>query len=464
MKNPQAIHLVWFRQDLRLSDHPALYHAMAEGDPVVALFTAHPQQHERHSEAPLKYDFYLAHVLDLVDRLKKLGVGSVIKELPWFDDVPAFLSDLCAQLPVKHLSYHASYWPNEVKRDQQVVKVLTEQGVNCHSYHATNLLKPGTVRKSDGNMYHVFTPYKNKYLEALKANHQWPLPVPAPQTENTTELPELKQLGDEVNVDFDHAKWPVGEAAAVQRLKDFVVDNDYQKYRDLPAIRGTSRLSPYLFNGAISVKTCLAHQLKQEGEAAFDSTWVSELIWRDFYHDLMFEYPKLAKHQTFKEDAVDEWLNQPEVFEQWQQGQTGFPIVDAGMRQMLAEGWMHNRVRMIVASFLTKLCLIDWRLGEAHFMQHLLDGDLASNNGGWQWSSATGCDAAPYFRIFNPTTQSKKFDPEGEYIKKYVPELRDCDAKTIHDPAVGTRQQLGYPEPIIDYKSARQQALDWFKK
>jgi deoxyribodipyrimidine photo-lyase len=183
--------------------------------------------------------------------------------------------------------------------------------------------------------------------------------------------------------------------------------------RDFPAIDGTSSISPYLAMGVLSARQCLAYALKSQGENAFYSTWVAELIWRDFYNDLMFEYPKLAKHQTFKPQAVDHWQHKPDLFKQWQTGQTGFPIVDAGMRQLLEEGWMHNRVRMVVASFLSKLCLIDWRMGEAHFMAHLLDGDLASNNGGWQWSSATGCDAAPYFRIFNPTTQSKKFDPDG---------------------------------------------------
>ncbi len=451
------MNLIWFRADLRLADNPALFHALKNQSDALALFVLNPEQHRIHGEAPQKYQFIKAHIKDLSQRLATLGLSSEVHEVPTFADVPALFRQLLHDHPIKQVHFNASYWLNETLRDQQVKVVLKQAGVQCVEHHSNYLLPPGTVRKADASMYHVFTPYKNKYIEVLKQRYQLPLPVPEP-------LGQAVQAPAELPVDFKLSQWPVGESAVAQQVKSFVQTSNYQAERDFPAIAGTSGLSPYLALGVISAQQCLAHALKQQGEAAFYSTWVSELIWRDFYNDLMYQYPRLAKHQTFKPDAKDHWMEQPVLLQQWQAGRTGFPIVDAGMRQLLAEGWMHNRVRMIVASFLSKLCLIDWRLGEAHFMAHLLDGDLASNNGGWQWSSATGCDAAPYFRIFNPTAQSKKFDAAGSYIKKYVPELQTVDSKEIHEPSEALRNQVGYPTAMIDYKAARAHALDWFKR
>ena len=458
------MNLIWFRNDLRMADNPALNHALNDDIKSIALFVLTPGQHQAHGEAPQKFEFIKAHVKNLAMRLEKIGIQSIIYTAADFTQVAAVFEKVIADYPIKKVYFNRSYWPNEQRRDESVTDALQQQNIQVHTYHSNYLLPPGTVRKADGNMYHVFTPYKNKFIEHLKSSYQ--LPLSMPQKVNT----EVS-----LNKDFDWSQveytladklnqlWPVGEVAATDRLKHFVQDNDYQQERDYPAIDGTSSISPYLAIGVLSARQCLAHSLKVQGEDAFYSTWVAELIWRDFYNDLMFEYPKLAKHQTFKPHAVDHWHHSPEIFKQWQAGQTGFPIVDAGMRQLLQEGWMHNRVRMVVASFLTKLCLIDWRKGEAHFMAHLLDGDLASNNGGWQWSSATGCDAAPYFRIFNPTTQSKKFDPDGTYIKTYVPELKDVKVKEIHDPKAETRDACDYAQPVIDYKAARAEALSWFK-
>ena len=452
------MNLVWFRADLRLADNPALHAAMQSGRPVTALFVVNPQQHEIHGEAPQKLAFIKAHINDLLPRLAQLGVSSWVHVVPSFAEVPALFERLLAEHEVKAVYWNRQHWPNEMDRDRAVAAVLSEQAVELHQYHSNHLLPPAQVRKNDGGMYHVFTPYKHKFIERLKAAYKPPLPIPA--AHQGVEVCQAVPLA----VDFNLTDWPIGEVAVTQRTKQFMGHQDYAEERDFPAIEGTSRLSPYLAIGVIGAQQCLAHALKHEGEAAFTSTWVSELIWRDFYHDLMHEYPKLAKHQTFKSDAVDDWAEAPELLAAWQQGQTGFPIVDAGMRQLLASGWMHNRVRMIVASFLTKLCLVDWRAGEAHFMAHLLDGDLASNNGGWQWSSATGCDAAPYFRIFNPTTQSEKFDPDGTYIRQHVPELAAVQGKEIHNPQADTRTAHDYPQPIIDYKAARQRALAWFKR
>jgi deoxyribodipyrimidine photo-lyase len=458
------MNLVWFRNDLRLADNPALFHALNSGNHTTALFMLHPKQHLTHGESPQKFEFIKAHVNDLSKRLRKMGVPSIVRMAPHYRDATAVMKQVIEQHQAEQVFFNHSYWLNEQQRDLQVIKQLQQNDIKINQYHSNYLLPPGTVRKSDGSMYHVFTPYKNKFIESLKAHYQMPLAIPRSSNKSSsmdsiTETPNIEHAMDEDLLKL----WPIGEVAAAARLKAFAKENDYCNERDFPAIAGTSSVSPYLVIGVLSARQCLAYMLKAHGETAFNSTWVSELIWRDFYNDLMFEYPKLAKHQTFKPQAVDHWHNNPELFKLWQQGQTGFPIVDAGMRQLLQEGWMHNRVRMIVASFLTKLCLIDWRLGEAHFMAHLLDGDLASNNGGWQWSSATGCDAAPYFRIFNPTTQSKNFDPDGTYIRKYVPELQAVNAKDIHEPKVNDRALNNYPQPCIDYKKARADALMWFK-
>ena len=456
------MNLVWFRTDLRLADNPALYHALEKAENTVALFIIHAEQHQQHGEAPQKYEFIKAHINDLVKRLTQLGVQSLIYEVPLYADVPQLMAEILHRHHVKKIFINANYWLNEVKRDVAVKKLCQDSAVKVEEFHCNYLLPPGSIRKGDGSMYHVFTPYKNKFIEVLKQNYQLPLSVPQ-NTQSQKNQIDTQQPVELLPEYFSLKQWPIGEIAVVKQVKKFLKHSDYKQERDFPAIDGTSSLSPYLAIGVITAQQCLAHALKQQGEKAFYSTWVSELIWRDFYNDLMYEYPQLARHKTFKPKAIDHWQHDAELFEKWQLGQTGFPIVDAGMRQLLAEGWMHNRVRMIVASFLCKLCLIDWRQGERHFMAHLLDGDLASNNGGWQWSSATGCDAAPYFRIFNPTTQSKKFDPDGTYIRKYVPELINVEAKEIHDPKANTRALSKYPKPAIDYKLARQQALMWFK-
>lgn len=461
------MNLVWFRNDLRLADHPALAHALKNGNKTIALYVLHTKQHQIHGESPNKLNFIKSHVKDLRKRLKNIGITLLVQEVPLYKDITNVFRRVLNAYSIQSVFMNNSYWVNEVDRDRKVLKLLKIENIKVNQFHANYLLPPGSVRKSDGSMYHVFTPFKKKYVEHIKSSYQLPLPIP----KKTIDSIEVNQPLDDIGIlkQCDLPKhmqniWPIGEVAANEKLKQFVFDNDYSNERDFPAIKGTSSLSPYLAIGVVSAQQCLAYMLKQIGEEAFYSTWVSELIWRDFYNDLMFEYPRLAKHKTFKPDAVDHWHENDDLFKKWQQGQTGFPIVDAGMRQLLKEGWMHNRVRMIVASFLTKLCLIDWRKGEAHFMAHLLDGDLASNNGGWQWSSATGCDAAPYFRIFNPTAQSKKFDPDGTYIRKYVPELEEMNAQSIHEPDSASRNQCGYVEPVINYKLARADALAWFKK
>lgn len=446
-----ARRLVWLRNDLRLADNPALYEACRAGGEVVVLFVLCPEQHRVHGEAAVKYDFYCDHIADFRRRLERLGICCLVKVVPYFADVAMLFEQLVAELAVDAVYFNRCYWPNEQRRDAAVVEVLKRRAVKVLSFDGHYLLPPGSVTKQDGSMYNVFTPYKKKFIEQLKERYRPPLPMAKDEPAESAKVDVKQRLS-----------WEVGELAAHQQAQAFCADNHYAVQRDYPAQSGTSRLSPYLFVGAISAKQCLSYALSQDGEAAFSGQWVSELIWREFYNDLMFHYPKLARQQPFKSQATDHWLSHAKLLAAWQSGKTGFPIIDAGMRQLEQEAWLHNRLRMLTASFLCKLCLIDWRLGEAYFMSKLIDGDLASNNGGWQWSSSTGCDAAPYFRIFNPTAQSKKFDPDGAYIRKYLPELKSLSNREIHNPSREQRLTCNYPQPIIDYKTARAAALVWF--
>jgi len=457
------MHLIWLRNDIRLTDNPALIAAVERANqdhcPLLALFIRCPDQDRLHCRAQSQSDFLDAHISDLINRLEKLNIKSMVKSVPLFADVPKVFSELLQSHKIETIFLNKEYLVNERKRDFAVIDVIEQHNSQVCVSEPAYLLPPQAIEKQSGGMYHVFTPYKRQFIQQLKEQYQPPLKMPEQVNAHYTHKLETEDLTS----NWAHDWWPVGELVARKRLSTFTEHARYQQQRDYPAIEGTSKLSPYLALGIISPRQCLAQALKEHGESAFESTWGSELIWREFYHDLVAFYPRLVKHQTFKQDAMDNWQFDNDIVAAWKKGQTGFPIIDAGMRQLQQQHWMHNRVRMLVASFFTKLCLHDWRIGEQHFMENLIDGDFASNNGGWQWSSATGCDAAPYFRIFNPTMQSKKFDQDGDYIRHYVPELKDLPAKNIHDPDEQQRRDCGYPQPIIDYKQARGQALDWFK-
>jgi deoxyribodipyrimidine photo-lyase len=275
------------------------------------------------------------------------------------------------------------------------------------------------------------------------------------------------EISHQVNMDL----WPAGEDEAETKLLKFLDEKviNYSKNRNDPMLDGTSRISPYLASGIISPKKCILEALKinnyefSSGHIGV-TKWIDEIIWREFYKNIMFSFPKVSKGQPFQDySKAIKWRYNESEFIAWKEGNTGFPIVDAAMRQLIHEGWMHNRLRMVVAMFFTKNMLHDWRLGEAYFMQNLIDGDFSSNNGGWQWSSSTGTDAAPYFRIFNPITQSTNFDKEGLFIKKYVPELKGLDKSIIHNPSKEHRKHCNYPEPILGLKESRLRAIEAFK-
>jgi deoxyribodipyrimidine photo-lyase len=351
------------------------------------------------------------------------------------------------------LFYNRDYEPMARKRDAEVEKMARSLGIEVHSYKDGVLHEPDEILKEDGKPYRVFTAYSHSWRSQPKAvvlpKVKFKRP-PGFKNPPGLALPTINELGFTLDVPLP----PAGERAGRERLKQFAEGDllHYAERRDLPALDATSRLSPHLRLGTVSPRTVLASAAKaaEKEPAAQKQTniFINELIWRDFYRQILWHFPHAAT-SSFKEEYQDlKWENDERLFKAWCEGRTGFPIVDAGMRQLNSTGWMHNRVRMIVAMFLTKDLLINWQWGERYFMQKLIDADLASNNGGWQWSASTGTDAQPYFRIFNPTAQAEKFDPEGAYIRRFVPET----------------DTLAYPAPMVDHARQRVKALALFKR
>lgn len=456
-------HLVWFRNDLRVNDNLAL--AAACRDPharVVGLFIATPGQWRQHDMAPRQAEFIWQHVQSLSHALAQRGIELRVQEVADFNACAEYLKSFCEQQHIDALFYNYQYELNERQRDAAVEKALGRDVV-CQGFDDSVLLPPGSVTTGNHEMYKVFTPFSKAFIKRL--HEGLPECVPAPKArEITLPEPEILREFDYSRQPIDESLFPIGEQQAINQLRQFCRQPvaDYEQQRDFPAIDGTSRLSAYLATGVLSPRQCLHRLLKEHPQAlegGSGSVWLNELIWREFYRHLLVAYPKLCRHQPFiswTDNVV--WRQDESQFIAWQQGKTGFPIVDAAMRQLNTTGWMHNRLRMVVASFLVKDLLCDWRRGERYFMSQLIDGDLAANNGGWQWAASTGTDAAPYFRIFNPTTQGERFDAQGEFIRRWLPELTDVPDKYIHTPWVWAEKQqlkLDYPRPIVEHKQAR---------
>ncbi len=467
----RPVQLVWLRNDLRLQDNSALWNAAQRG-PVVACCILTPAQWQQHDMAAVRVDFYLRTLKALSGSLAELGIALRVVTVEDFAAVPQALLELCDEHGVASVHCNREYPVNERARDRAVAEALQARGIEFHAYHDALIAPPGSVRKQDGEPYQVFTPFKRAWLQLVAGRLPDLLPAPEPAESAASDSDPVPDALPEFDTTVPAELWPAGEREALRLLEDFVAErlDDYKARRDCPAESGTSRLSPHLAVGAISARQCLHGALAANG-GEFDSgsegavTWISELVWREFYHHLLVAFPRLCRYQPFRlETRQLRWRDSESDFRRWCDGATGVPIVDAGMRQLRETGWMHNRVRMIVAMFLTKNLLIDWRRGERHFMRHLVDGDLAANNGGWQWSASTGTDAAPYFRIFNPFTQAERFDPEAEYIQRFVPELASLPARVIHNPTQLARQRpADYPDVMVDLKTSRERAIAAFK-
>jgi len=464
----RARSLVWFRNDLRVADNPALAAARERGD-VVALFIAAPKQWATHGVGANRRAFALRTLETLAHSLARSNVPLLIRTSGWFRDHPALVVRIAHSAGADAVFCNGEYPLDEARRDAATAECCRAAGIEWRRFDGGAVVAPGRVLTGDGAPYTVFTPFKKRWLATVDdaqleprraARKQHPIDVAAER------LPaRLGGVGRDRLADL----WPGGERAARRRLDAFVGGalDRYAVDRDRPDLDGTSRLSPYLAVGAISPRQCIAAaRATNDGRLASGAagavSWITELIWREFYAHVVAAFPDVSRGANFRR-AYDRvrWRDAPAELEAWRAGRTGYPLIDAAMRQLEQTGWMHNRLRMATAMFLTKHLLIDWRHGERHFMDLLVDGDFAANNGGWQWSASTGTDAAPYFRIFNPVAQAKKVDPRGDFVRRWVPELRDVRGPAIFEPwkfGVGS----DYPPPIVDHAAARLRALEAF--
>jgi len=464
--------LIWLRSDLRLNDNPALINAFHQSKKVHAIFFYSPKQQEKHKEANVKINFIIQNLFLLEKKLSKLNVPLTIIKSNGFNDNASIIHQFVKKKNIHKVVWNNQFGEDEAIRDKQVKDCLIADDIKIQTFNDQTIYVPGYLKTGKGLPYSVFTPFKRKWIENFKMEF---LDIEY-KYESREKLDYSSNIRDfdfnfEISHQVDMNLWPSGEEEAEKRLHKFLDEKaiNYSKNRNDPILDGTSRISPYLASGIISSKKCILEALKinnfefSSGHIGV-TKWMDEIVWREFYKNIMFSFPKVSRGQPFQDYSKKiEWRYSEKEFTAWKEGMTGFPIVDAAMRQLNHEGWMHNRLRMVVAMFFTKNMLHDWRLGEAYFMQNLIDGDFASNNGGWQWSSSTGTDAAPYFRIFNPITQSTNFDKEGLFIKKYVPELKDLDKSIIHNPPKEHRKYCNYPEPILDLKESRLRAIEAFK-
>jgi deoxyribodipyrimidine photo-lyase len=464
--------LVWFRSDLRLQDNPALRNAFEQAKNVHAVFIFSNNQLKKHNEANVKIDFLKSNLFLLEEKLNELNIPLTIIDSGGFDNDASLIRQFIEKKNIKKVFWNNQFGEDEAIRDKLVKVLLDKHNIDSETYNDQVIYEPGFLKTGQGLPYSVFTPFKRKWIENfemdfLDIEYRYEARNDLDYSSNVRDFDFHYKKTHQVNMDL----WPAGEDEAETRLVRFLNEKaiEYSKNRNDPILDGTSRISPYLALGIISSKKCILEALKINN-FEFNSghigvtKWIDEIVWREFYKNIMFSFSKVSKGQPFQDySKAIIWRYNEDEFNAWKEGRTGFPIVDAAMRQLLNEGWMHNRLRMVVAMFFTKNMLHDWRLGETYFMQNLIDGDFASNNGGWQWSSSTGTDAAPYFRIFNPVTQSTNFDKEGLFIKKYIPELKDLDKSVIHDPPKEHRKYCGYPDQILDLKTSRLRAIDAFK-
>ena len=464
--------LVWMRRDIRLYDHRALSEATKDCDEVYLVFNFDPNILDSLPEDDRRLTFIIESLKDVEENLNKVDSSLIISHGDPTEEIPK----LCKKLSVDHLYYNHDYEPYAKKRDKKVEDNLKDMQVEIHHFKDTVVFEGGEVLTNKGEIYKVFTPYKRAWYDRLSEQENV---IP----EYKISKKKLAKISDQkksiLNKDWHKALgfkpttnlFKGGETAGKKRLKAFEKDiTDYEEARDFPSLDKTSNLSAYIRHGNISIRHMF--QMAFSGKTNGHKVWASELIWREFYQTILDQFPHVEKEAYRPEYNDIKWRGGKKEWEAWKKGETGFPIIDAAMRCLNETGLMHNRLRMIVASFLCKTLLVDWRKGERYFALKLLDFDLAANNGGWQWSASTGTDAQPYFRIFNPYSQSEKFDKEGKFIRKWCPELKDFSDKLIHDPSSADMFQqteaccnLGedYPMPVVDYKAKRAEALEMYK-
>ena len=427
MKNNSAVSVFWFRRDLRLTDNIALYHALNDTHPTLPLFIFDESITSKLPKNDPRINFIYETLEVLSESLSQYNSSILIKK----GNVLEIWESLLDEFNIQSVYFNEDFEPSAIERDNLVATLLEKEKITLHLYKDQVVFAKDEVLKNDNTPYSVFTPFKKRWLMRLVDNPIETQPLNM----------NLKKM---IPAHFPFPKLSdIGFAKSTIKVRPYNINqlDNYNKTRDYPALNQTSDLAPHLRFGTVSIREVLRKTMHHE-------VFVSELIWREFYMQILYHYPDVVTHNFKRKYDGIRWRNNHEEFELWKNGLTGYPMVDAGMRELKETGYMHNRVRMITAGFLCKHLLIDWKWGEAYFASQLLDYELSSNNGNWQWAAGTGCDSAPYFRIFNPTEQVKKFDSEKQYIQKWVPEINSLD----------------YPMPIVEHKFARERALITYKE
>ncbi len=472
--------IVWLRYDLRLYDNPALHHACLKSDSILPIFILDditPGSWKRGAAAR----WWLHHSLRSLqkDLEQKLSLPLILKKGNAAHILPRLIEDVGAD----GVYWNRNYEPWSIARDKKIKATLIDQGIDVQTFNGRLLFEPWEIENKSGQPFRVFTPF---WKTCMSDPHlRDPYPIPSQKASNVSVNSDDLNSWDLLPTKPDwsggmHDFWDIGEAAALKRFDDFVAQkiNTYKDERDFPAIDATSLLSPHLHFGEISPLS-IWHKVKPlldstpEKAPAYKNIrhFISEIGWREFSYHLLFHYPKTPDQPLYDKFQKVPWDKNEKSLNAWQKGLTGIPIVDAGMRQLWQTGWMHNRLRMLVGSLLVKNILIDWRAGEQWFWDCLVDADLANNTQGWQWVAGCGADAAPYFRIFNPVTQGERFDPDGNYVRRYVPELKNMPKQYIHKPweagplilkEAGVTLGQTYPNPIVNLKTSREKALEAF--
>ncbi|KAG0651602.1 Photoreactivating enzyme [Hyphodiscus hymeniophilus] len=484
----------WYKCDLRTKDNHALHlaseKAKSKGVPLICMYIVSPQDFEAHLTAPVRVDFILRTLEVLKADLAKLDIPLYVETVEKRKKIPQRVLELLEEWGANHLYTNVEYEVDELRREAKLVRGCLEKGIAMDAVADTCVVSPGELSSGSGKQYAVYSPWYRAWMAHCSGKPSLLDLFDAPQknpsnarhqflnlfASSIPETPENKRITSEEKKRFG-SMWPAGEDAAHERLKKFTKDRigGYQARRNFPAEIGTSSLSCHFACGSLSARTAVHTARENNSTKKLDGgdpgiqTWISEIAWRDFYKHVLANWPYVCMNKPFKPEYTNiTWEYNQEHFRAWCEGKTGYPIVDAAMRQLNHAGWMHNRCRMIVGSFLAKHLLLDWRMGERYFMEHLIDGDFASNNGGWGFSASTGVDPQPYFRIFNPLLQSEKFDIDGDYIRKWVPELEGIKGKAIHDPYdrgnAKEAEKAGYPKRIVDHKASRERCLTRYKE
>jgi len=456
----------WFRSDLRLRDNTALSAAARRADALGLLFVLDDRLLAGDGAGAPRVRFLAGSLERLGADLARRGQRLLVRSGDPARVVPAVLRELRAD----RVTWNADHGPYARRRDRAVRAAAERAGVAVEAHEDRVVFGPEELRTGAGDVFRVYTPFRNAWWRRWAEDPRLPggalrlpPPIPGPRGDAPPDAAALGAAGDDTELPAP------GEATALRRLEAFLAGPAarYAEDRDRPALDGTSRLSPYLHLGAISPRLCFERALAAEREAprarAGIRKWLDELIWREFYVAILAAHPHVVAHDFRRDLAALRWEDDEDGFRAWCEGRTGVPFVDAGMRQLARTGWMHNRARMVVASFLTKDLLVHWRRGERFFARQLVDGDLASNNGGWQWAASTGTDAQPWFRIFNPVAQGERFDPSGDYVRRFVPELRGVADRYVHRPWEAPAPPRDYPRPIVDHAEARTRALRRFE-